>query len=132
MTKLNKIKGGVRRDITHGIKWTVKEAAELKKLFLKKKKTIRETMKLLNKKFWKGKTIRTYGSIEKKLQRESWFKRENSVYNKGKISAKQKKIWELKKVHGLTFNKIAEIMHIPVGSVKSSIAYLKHHTITMI
>lgn len=111
-----------------GFEWSKGETKCLKEEYLINKKSVSEVMNILNEKFWKGKPVRRYKAVELKINRMGYNKGRHSSYGAGKINPKQKQIWELKKIGGYSDVQIAESLKIPVGTVKSTLNYLKEHT----
>ena len=128
MDKRKRLLAGQKKGLKGGIVWSPKEAKDLKRLFQVENKYMDEIAKILNDKYWNGKKVRTNGSVEKKIHREGWWKKKHSRFSRNSITPKQKKIWQLKYVHKLTNVKIAKIMGIPLGTVKSNLSYMKNHS----
>jgi hypothetical protein len=117
-----------KKFISHGIPWSKEEEQTLKRLFLDQRERLGDVLKTINDKFWKGKPIRTYKGLEVKLERKGWYRKKHSNFTMGKISDKQKSIWEMKQLGGYSNSQIAEILHIPIGTVRSNYNYLKEHS----
>ena len=113
------------------ISYSPEEVKEMIQLYMEDY-LVTEISKILNDKYWKGKTVRSYKSVERKLCRERKlgnvpYKQpisEKSNYKIGYVSPKNRRILELRQ-EGLSQDRIAKHLKIPLNSVKSALAYLK-------
>lgn len=105
-----------------------KEVAFIKKMYIGRNKPVKDLVGLVNNKFWKGKLVRSYRSIECKVHKLGCRKRGSSNYSSGNIDAKVRELFRLKKA-GKSLGEISKLLSMPIGTVKSKLHYIKHYTI---
>lgn len=109
------------------IPYSISEEDYIKKWYGVKKKQLLVVVNGINKKFWKGKEVRTEKAIERKIARMRLNRSPNSDYTSRSLVPKNKEIWKLKKA-GKSYTQIAKMTNTPLNTVKSIINYIKHHT----
>ena len=113
---------------TNGTLYSTEEADAIKKCYLEEHMKIRDIVDLINKKFWNGHKVRTYKSIENKVLSSGWARTKHSDYISRATTPKIKEMLRLKKA-GKSQAAISEMMNVPLGTIKSSLNYIKTKTI---
>lgn len=84
-------------------------------------KTIPQILDMVNKKFWKGKIVRTYRGLEKFLRRNNIIKRSHGLPSKGLLTESFARVIKLYE-SGVGDQEISRLLKIPLGTVKSRIS----------